>query len=792
MIKKYSFLTFLLVLISISIKAQKRVYIQGNITNEKAEIIPGVFIKHPSTPNTTITDEKGNFSLSLSVKSGSAETLTFRHLQYKTFQKKFIYKGEDTLFFKIALQRDLKLLDTVEVKGNSYAERTNPAGITKISAKSAKNLPSAFSDFSKVLTTLPGVSSNNELSSAYSVRGGNYDENLVYINDILVYRPFLSRSGQQDGLSFVNSDLVSSIVFSAGGWGANYGDKLSSVLSINYKKPQRFGGSVNLGLLGGTLHLEGKKNKFHYLIGFRNKSAKYLFNTLPTKGQYLPRFTDLQTFFQYEINEKSSLEGLISFAQNNYEVFPDSQVTNFGTLDKSFRLTTDFEGHEVMTYSMLQGGLKFNHNFSDRFQTSFIVGGLNTSERESFDVEGYYRLADVDNNPVSNSFDEELEILGLGANYKHARNSLQAQIINLDNRSTYWLSSNSALEFGLGYSYEDIQDKINEYNFTDSAGYVNMSSQLATMLNLQSYRFRAYLQYETEFASNKQLTSGVRLNYWNINEQLLISPRISYTFKPTWNEKLRFKVASGIYQQAPFYRELRDEEGFLNKDIKAQSSFHFITGTTYDFQLWNRDFKLNIEAYYKYMWNVIPYQIEDMLIRYDAENKARAFASGIDIRVNGEFIEGTESWFSLGLLNTKEDIFDDDKGYIRRPSDQHLRLGVFFEDHLPNDPSLKVYLNLVYGSGLPFGPPNNADYRNAFTGRDYKRVDVGFFKSISFNKRNRLNKLKGFKLGLEVLNLLGVENVISYSWITDFSGVEYAVPNSLSQRFFNLRTMVEF
>ncbi len=773
----------------------QNIEISGIVTNLNNQPIEGVSVVISSVNKGTSTNKLGKFNLSIPLKE--KVTIIFSHVKYKKILRSYKIDAEKkSLSVNVILETDIKQLNQIEVKDETESQIIREKiSVTKLDPRSAQVLPSPFGDFNKVLATLPGVVSNNELSSTYSVRGGNFDENLVYVNGMKIYRPFLIRSGQQEGLSFINPDLVKSIEFSAGGWQAKYGDKLSSSLNIEYKTPTEFSGSTTLGLLGGTAHLEGtnKKKSITYLLGARHKNSQYLLSTQETKGGYRPKFTDIQSYLDFDLSKEkdnsTSLGILFSFARNRYLVTPETRETNFGTLSTPLRLLVAFDGREVLNYDIIQGGISLKHKFSKNFKSTLTVSGMQSIERENFDIEGGYRLCDVDKNPNSVGFNNCLTTLGVGTDFDHGRNKLKAQILDIVNSNAVVLNDKNKFEFGLGYSLQKIDDTIDEFSFEDSLDFVTITDVLKTDLSLQTNIFTGFLQH-TYFINDRQsVTYGIRLNYRDLNNQLLISPRAQYSIRPNWVRDVVIKAAIGVYQQPPFYRELRDFDGVLHKDLKAQRSLHFITGLDYNFKWWSRDFKLVSEIYYKKLNNVITYDVDNVRVRYYASNRAKAYAAGIDFRVSGEFIKGTESWFSLSLLNTKEDLEDDNKGYVRRPTDQHINLGIFFQDHLPNDPTVKVNLNFLFGSGLPFGSPNNINHRNSLRGRAYRRVDIGFLKYFEM-KNNKY--IKSISIGLDVLNLFGVDNTISYTWIKDVNNDSWGVPNNLSQRFFNLKARVLF
>ncbi len=771
--------------------------IRGTVTNEAGNPVEGVTIEVANTAQGTSTNSSGNFTLKTA--NLPVAIVILRHVEYNT-QTDTILINQSEIRKAYTLSEKVRLLQSVDVYGKLQDEFRDQPGVIQLDALNATLLPSPFVEFNKILSTLPGVISNNELSSAYMVRGGNFDENLVYVNNIPVYRPFLIRAGQQEGLSFINPDLVGNVEFSAGGWQPKYGDKLSSSLNIEYKVPEKPAGSLSMGLLGGSAHVEGVTNngKISYLFGTRHKTSRYLLNTLETQGEYLPRFTDLQSYINIEVGEKK-VEGqpktelgiLMAYARNRYFVKPENRETTFGTIDRAFRLFVAFEGQELLEYDSYQGGLKLSHKFNKKIISDIIVSGLYTTEREYFDIEGGYRLCDVNNNPGSAGFNDCISIRGVGTNYAYARNILKALILSAENRNSIKIDARNTIEFGVGISMEKIDDQLKEYTFIDSADYIFFDQPIDSEASLLSTRVTAYVQ-ETQHINNQHtLTYGVRTNYWTLNNQLLISPRIQYAFKPAWKKDVMLKFAAGLYQQPPFYREMRNFEGDVNENLKAQSSVHLIGSLDYNFKMWDRDFKFLSEVYYKYLYHVVPYDVDNVRIRYYGENLANAYAAGIDFRVNGEFIKGAESWFSLGLLTTQEDL-QDGNGFVRRPSDQRVNLGIFFQDHFPNDPTIRVSLSLLYGTGLPFGPPNLTEYRNAFTGKAYRRADIGFSKIFNLNESEDKYFLKSVWIGAEVLNLFGANNIISYTWIRDVSNQQFGVPNALSARFFNLRGIARF
>ncbi|WP_162056406.1 TonB-dependent receptor [Pontibacter pamirensis] len=804
---------WILLLLPLAVSAQQA-RITGKVLNTEHQALELATVAVKGTSLATQTNTSGLFELR--VPAGKELVLLVKYIGYKELEQTVLLQLNETLMLSLVLQPNSHALGTLDVRGKKDQDTREQVSMTKLDPRDIKNLPSAYGDFNKVLVTLPGVTSNNELSSTYSVRGGNYDENLVYVNNIEIYRPFLITAAQQEGLSFVNPDLVDNISFSSGGWQPKYGDKLSSVLNIQYKQPKKFAGSVSGGLTGGTVHLESasKNKKVSYLVGARHKNGQYLLQGLQVDGKYNPVFTDAQAYVSIDLSKdtlhpgRTTLGILGSYAKNDFTVEPESQVTTFGTRQAPLRLSVGFEGQELMDYTTYQAGLNLSHRFSDDYVSEVIISAVHSWEREFRDVEAYYRLCDVSS--TGNNIGECQQELGFGTQYDNARNTLLARIGTAEIRNSWRMSQRSNLQFGAKISSENITDKLAEYGFTDSADYVSQNYFLRSGLDLNTIRYSGYVQHTIELDSLKTITYGLRATYWDYNQELNISPRVQYSFITRYNPSLSFKAALGVYYQPPFYRELRNFAGELNPDIKAQRAVHAIIGSDYLFQSWGRDFKLTAEAYYKWMTNVIPYDIDNVRLRYYARNNAKAYAAGFDVRVNGEFIPGAESWLSLGLMTTKENVFGDslsfynaqgevterqEQGYIRRPTDQLVNVGVFFQDHLPDNPTIRMYLNLVYGSGLPFGPPRRPEYRNAFDGKAYKRVDIGFSKLIVLKSElveRKAVSLESLWIGLEVLNLIDAKNRVSYTYVSDVNGLTYAIPNFLTGRRLNLRFVAKF
>ncbi|AIZ63949.1 colicin receptor [Hymenobacter sp. DG25B] len=831
---------FLLVLLSWNLQpavAQQAgpTQVSGTVRDAAGQPLELVVVGIEGLPGASTTDEQGHFMLKVPPPTETRSLmLVARRLGYQTLRHPLNLINNREL--KLTLKTDSRSLRNVTVRGRSEnADPREQVSITPLDPRAAKELPSAFGDFNKILTTLPGVVANNELTSTYSVRGGNYEENLVYVNGFEVYRPFLVTSAQQEGLSFVNPDLVDKVDFSSGGWQPKYGDKLSSVLNVAYKVPQRFAASASASLTGATAHVEAvsPNKRISYLAGVRYKNPTYVFNSLRSaQGNYNPTFYDAQVYITAALSrdttdlDRTTVGLLTTVAHNDFDFAPQSGQSTFSTGTAQFqRLTIYYDGHERMQYDTYQTGLNLRHRFTRELQAEVLAGVLLSRELEYRDVEAAYSLADIDRDPNSPDFNKEVRQRNLGSRFDHSRNTLQARIGTLETRGSWTPGTRHTILAGVKAGREKITDKLSEYSFVDSADFVPdyRRTRLQADLGLSSFRYQGYGQHTITLDSLRTLTYGLRASYWTVNQKLTISPRVQYSMISRRNPNLSFKLGTGVYYQPPFYRELRDQQsqrdasgvlvytGVLNPELRAQRSLHFIAGSNLKFEQWGRPFRFSGEVYYKYLTDVVPYDVDNVRLRYFARNNATAYAAGIDARVSGEFVKGAESWFSLGILTTKENLqgdsitrYDADgkilgrdaKGYIRRPSDQRVNLGIFFQDHLPNNPSVKGYVNLVFGSGLPFSPPGLPELRGTTKlTRAYQRVDLGFTKVISMpaaEGSHRAGQLESLWLGLEVLNIIDANNVGGYNYIQDLNGRTYSVPNYLSRRVINARVIARF
>jgi hypothetical protein len=754
-------------------------------------------------------------------------TVTFSHLGHKNvILENLILTTNETFEFNPVMKTDIIQVDGVEVTATG---EKSTEGITSISAQLVRKIPGANAGVENVLKLLPGVSSNNELSTQYFVRGGNYDENLVYINGIEVYRPFLVRSGQQEGLSFVNSDMVQNLEFSSGGFQAHYGDKLSSVLDITYKNPSEFALNVDASFLGGGITLEtiSKNRNFSSVTGVRYRDNSLLVNSQQTNTNFTPAFADVQTYLTYHFSGNFNLSFLGNLSINEYKNVPFSRQTNFGTITDPKALVVYYQGEEDNTYKTSLGALKADYILNENVSLSFISSVYHTTEEEYSDVISQYELGEIDTDLGSSNLGEVTSTRGIGTQFNRARNDLDALIVNVAHKGTL-NKKKVSLEWGIKYTYEDFRDQIRESEFLDSLGFsirpptnefINNQPQepftaaivpytsVSALNFVKTNRFSGFLQYgrRTNWDTyNIYYNLGLRAQYWSVsgegvssNSQIIFSPRGQFAVKPSWEMDMIFRVAAGIYQQPPFYRELRDPTGTIQTDVKAQKSTHFVLGNEYSFELWNRPFKLVSEAYYKKLTNVNPYTLDDVRIRYAAANNAKAYAYGFDMRMNGAFVPGTESWVSMGFLKTEENI--DDRGYISRPTDQRFQIGVLWQDYIPSIPSLRMYLNLVYNTGVPGGSPSYADpynFQNRL--RDYKRADLGIsYTFVEINKQypkgHWLHSFEELNAGFEIYNLFNNQNSITNTWVRDVdSKLEFAVPNYMTSRVLNLKLSMRF
>ena len=809
---------FFFYLCSLSLSAQTA-RIKGVILDKNNQPVENVNVSYSNIG----TQSNKNGFYNLKVPANQNVTVVFTHVSLKKITITFYLDSNEEKEFNPVMSDQEEQMGEVIVTANN---RKLIQGITTIEPEILRKIPGANAGIENILKTLPGVNSNNELSTQYAVRGGNYDENLVYVNEIEVYRPFLIRSGQQEGLSFTNTDLVQNVEFSAGGFQAKFGDKLSSVLDITYRKPIQFGASVEASFLGGSLSVDAvsKDKKWSAVTGVRYRNNSLLVKSQETQTNFTPSFADVQTNINYQASAKWQWSFLGNISQNKYQYQPLTRQTKFGTIDNPMALTVFYEGQEKDKYDTYFGALKTTFNVSDNFTLKFIGSMFHTLEQEYFDIFAQYRLGEVDASIGSETFGDVAFTRGIGSQLSHARNDLDALIVNTEIKGFHdW--KESQFEWGIKYTRESIRDRIIEWEVIDSAGFSLNPPIIDLPKNNQPYspytgplvpyqniratnfnsinRFSGYGQWSMKSnigTSEVWYNAGVRMHNWEVSgatiigkSQTTFSPRVQFAIKPDWEKDMVFRLSGGLYHQPPFYRELRDSDGKVQPNTEAQQSVHVVLGNDYSFKMWNRPFKLVSELYYKALTNVNTYTIDNVRIRYAANNDATAYAQGLDVRLNGEFVPGTESWFSFGYLKTEEN--SNEKGFIARPTDQRLKFGLLFQDYMPAIPSIKLYLNLVYNTGLPGGSPSYVDpylYQNRLN--DYRRVDVGFSKVFidhATKNENNTGWLKDFRelaIGLEIFNLFDNQNAITNTWVRDvYSKNQYAIPNYMTTRVFNVK-----
>ena len=835
-------LFILLLLTSFAFAQKNDGVLYGKITDENGKALEFVNVAVLNTPYGVVSDSRGSYNLTL--PSDTLINVVYSFVGYDEIRLHISLKKGEKRKNDVKMTMSSTILPEMTVQDQSISTST----ITKLDARETVLLPTAGAGgVEDMVKTLAGVSSTNELSSQYNVRGGNFDENLIYVNGIEIYKPFLVGSGQQEGLSFINSRLISNIDFSAGGFAAEYGDKLSSVLDITYKKPTLTAGSLTLSFLGAEAHAEGRaaKNKMSYLIGARYKNTKYILGNMDTKGDYQPNFIDVQGLVTYEITPRLEISALGYYSRNSYLMAPSTRETDFGNLQASYRLKIYFDGQELNKYTTGLGAVTLNFSPNEDLNLKLIGSTYSAMESETYDIQGQYWIGLLETNPGSDEQGNVISNQGVGTYIEHARNYFYSQVFNIDHKGAFKYNDNT-LKWGIRYQHQHFDDIINEWDMTDSAGYtqphvvdsiLNPHNPMQTPITLNNVanghnilyinNIDGYLQNSWQFENEKTdiwvLTAGLRANYWGYNESVNLSPRAGIAFKPHKLPNMTFRLSGGVYVQTPFYRELRMFDGSLVDKDKAsvQKSYQVVLGHEYQFTAWDRPFLLTTELYYKYLKDIIPYEVDNIRIRYFADQKATGHAYGLDMKINGEFVKGIESWASMSIMQTVENIkyYIDASGniisqtdvnngadFVRdtiisgipRPSDQRINFAIFFQDYIPQIPSFKVSLKLIFGTGLPFGPSNSERYKHKYRMTAYRRVDIGFSKQLigeetSFrNPHNPLKYIKNCWLSLEVFNLLGVNNVSSYMWVTDVYNIQYAVPNYLTNRQINLKLIVEF
>ena len=789
------FLWGLLLIISGTIQAQNQVTLSGRVLDESQTPLAFVTIKVENQLAGSTTDLDGKYQFTF--QTADTVVITYQMMGFQKRTKKLINpQGKLTLNIVMKpMSLDLAGVTVKEV-------RRQLSGTQQLDAEKLKHLPSTTGNaVEELVATQAGVSTHNELSSQYNVRGGSFDENSVYINGVEVYRPLLISSGQQEGLSVINSDMVEKINFSAGGFDAQYGDKMSSVLDITYKRPQHNEAKVALSLLGGSVYAGMKKGNFTMTHGIRYKTNQYLLGSLETKGEYNPSFLDYQTYINWQPNKKWSFDVIGNISQNKYDFVPENRNTNFGTMQdvKSFKVY--FDGQEKDLFRTFFGTFSLSRHFGPKSKLSLLGSAFMTQERETYDIQGQYWLSETNTS----------EQLGVGTYLEHARNYLNANMKSL--KLLYDLKAgNHQILSGITWKNEAIKEKANEWEMRDSSGYSIphdptrlelIYSLRSPELKMTSNRMEFFAQDTWRFENNAgvfSLNYGARLSYWNWNKEWLFSPRVSLGYVPSWNDRFTFRLASGIYYQAPFYKELRDTTTIdgttyitLNKGIRSPRSIQVVLGGDYKFSMRERLFKLTAEVYYKALSRINPYNVDNVRIVYYGQNIGKGYTTGVDLKLFGEFIEGTDSWISLSVMKAQQTI---NGKSMPQPTDQRYNVNFFFTDFFPGTTRWQMNLKATVAGGLPFGPPHTGLEKQVFRAPAYKRVDIGMNYRLLDNEDGRnphkwARPFRNIWLGLDGFNILGINNVSSYYWVTDVTNQQYAVPNYLTGRQINFRILVE-
>ena len=792
--------TLLFILFSISAFGQGRAKISGYIRDADGNPLDLVNIRVKNTLNGTMSNEKGHYSLS--VATGDSVTLIYSCLGYNKAERILPQVTKD---MRLNVQMNYTSLELGEVVATAIRKQTTT--LETLNADRVKLLPDpAGGSIESLVVTFAGVTSNNELSSQYSVRGGSYDENIVYVNGLEVFRPLLIRSGQQEGLSFINPDMTEAVNFSAGGFEARYGDKMSSVLDITYKKPKGFEGSASASLLGANAYVGSSSGKFTQVTGFRYKTGRSLLKTTDTDAEYDPNFIDLQTYMTYQLAPKWEINFLGNLAINNYKFIPHTRETSFGTATNAKKFKVFMSGQERDKFETLFGALTLKHNLNDNTELGLQASAFTSKEEEGYDIAGDYWLGDA-----AEEGGGEIQKLSIARYNEHARNRLHSNIMNVGHYGVARIKNNT-LKWGATVQLEKINDKISEWEKRDSAGYslpqgggnVNVIANLFSDNKLESTRISGYLQDVFKFRTKQglfTLVGGVRGSYWSYNREFIFSPRASIGFIPNFDQNLTFRLASGLYYQSPFYKELRttvqDEHGNsiiqLNKNLKSQRSIHVIAGGDYTFRASGRNFKVSADMYYKKLDNLNPYTVDNVKIRYYGENCAQGHAMGLDVKFFGEFVPGTDSWISFSLMKAEQSIRGSE--YVPMPNSQGYNVSLFFQDYFPGYKRVKLNLKGVLSGGLPVTAPRTGYEDGYFRTPTYKRVDLGFSYQLAGGTDAIMDR--GFFrnliwLGLDIFNLFDIKNTSSYYWITNIDNHQYAIPNYLTGRQLNIRLIVDF
>jgi hypothetical protein len=792
------------------------VMLYGDIHDEQGDPVSHANVVVEGTSLGTSTDEKGRYTIMIPGNTELSVTVTM--IGYEPVSTGVKSSDEREIRLDFILKAGFEVISEVQVVHG----RDREGSLNRIDIRPLERLPSIGGEIENLLKTMPGVSGRNEFSSQYSVRGGNFDENLVYVNGIEIHRPQLIRSGQQEGLSFINPDLVGSVHFSAGGFSSRYGDKMSSVLDITYRQPVSFAASASASLLGGTAHAEGvsANGRFSNISGLRYKSNQYLLQTLDEKGDFTSSFIDFQSFSNYDISDKLKISFLGNYSRNNYGFMPTTRETSFGTFNNPLQLRIYFEGRDASVFETFTGALTGHYRPSSAMNLKLTVSAFTTMESETFDVRGQYHINQVERQLWDENTGDSTMNIGVGTYMNHARNFLDASVLSLSHRGDARLGVNR-LEWGLKFSGQLFDDRLREWQIIDSSGYnipysgnEILTRNLIDAVNYLTFnRFSGYLQNTFRFSpggSTAYFNAGARMVYCSFSNNSYFSPRSSLTFHPLKYSNVVFHLSGGYYYQMPFYKELRDNSGTINLEKRPQRSVHLVTGTDIFLDIWGRPFKLSSEMYYKWLYDLIPYNVDNIRIRYSNGNNARGYAAGIDMKLQGDFVRGADSWVSLSFLQTRESVELTDEatgeraftGNYPRPTDQLVNFALFFQDYLPNNPSYQVHLQLFYSSRLPFSAPDTPPHIMMFRMPSYRRVDLGFSKEITGGLKdpqrgNTAGNLRSLWIGAEVFNLLDIKNTVSYSWLKTISDDpaipgEFAIPGFLSGRRINLKITAKF
>lgn len=806
MAQKFYIILFLLLSAIFAVSAQDIVKINGRVIDADNQPIELALVRIAGTTTGTTTNLEGKYELKVS--TADSVVVVFSCLGYKTEEHMLKNpKGE----MKINVQLQKKSIDLGEVVVTEFQKQQGT--MQKIKASDMRLMPNTSGGIEGMLATFAGVNSSNELSSQYSVRGGNFDENIVYINGIEIYRPLLVRSGQQEGMSVINPDLVSSISFSSGGFSAEYGDKMSSVLDIQYKRPEALEVSLSGSFLGATASVGHSTGKFTQLHGVRYHTNSTLLSSLDVKGEYNPSYFDYQTYMTYKFTDKFEVALLGNIAINNYQFTPFERSTSFGTAYDTKSFTVYFDGMERDVFETYFGSFSANYRPAKDNEISFQFSAFRSNEFVSYDISGQYWLDELanDGGPSSENTPTKGD-LGVGTYHEHARNRLMATVVSASLKGAHRIAGND-IRWGVTYNREQIYDYLREWEMRDSVGYtlpyegdnINMIYNIISENRLASNRISAYLQDTYKLRTEAGLFSfngGVRISYWDFNNECIVSPRASVTFIPEKNDNFTFRVAGGIYYQAPFYKEFRDtiSQGnnnfvvHLNDRIKSQQSIQIVAGGDYTFRAFDRPFKFSLEAYYKKLNDLIPYEANNVKLWYSGKNESEGYAAGLDLKLYGEFVPGTDSWLSFSLMRTEEKI---NGVWVPRPTDQRYSVGIFFQDYVPRLPMLKISLKGIISDGLTFGSPMKGRAEGYYRAPAYKRVDLGLTYILiggeeQWSKYGFWRNIKGATIGVDIFNLFDFANVNSYTWVTDVNNVQYAVPNYLTRRQLNVRIAVNF